>query len=503
MTRIRAALPQRSAAVLVVALAASLAWAQAETSNDVSPGHDADAATPVSATEQPVDDAEAKKDQPPATASRRKYPSSKSPATNRFGDRPNYFTDVSKLMDDGEDWSWFDLGVEHRTRFELRDDFYNAGGDSDRRFLMRSRAYLGVRKVMDPLRFGFEFQDSRAFGNDFPETTGDVNEHELLQAFGELYFEDPLGDGEPLSFRVGRMSFDAVDRRLVARNRFRNSTNSFDGFRLRIGDEQSVWEIDTFAFQPVERRERQFDHGDDERWFYGITGYWRGWSPNITLEPYYFILDEDRKGRTRQDREIHTLGVHGFGLFGDSGFDYDFDVAGQFGEVGSDNHCAFAAHAEVGYSFDHAWKPRLAAMFDYATGDENPNDGSSERFDRLFGAAHNFYGHSDQFIWSNTINPALYLSLKPTNQLHVEGFYRAYWLESDRDSWASTGLVDRDGRSGNFVGQELDVRVRYKIDPRALLDIGYAHFFPGDVPRNTSADADDSDFFYVAMTLSL
>ncbi|NDH69672.1 MAG: hypothetical protein EBY22_17605, partial [Gammaproteobacteria bacterium] len=37
------------------------------------------------------------------------------------------------------------------------------------------------------------------------------------------------------------MAFDAVDRRLITRNRNRNTTNTFDGFRLRLGDETLPW----------------------------------------------------------------------------------------------------------------------------------------------------------------------------------------------------------------------------------------------------------------------
>jgi hypothetical protein len=33
----------------------------------------------------------------------------------------------------------------------------------------------------------------------------------------------------------------------------------------------------------------------------------------------------------------------------------------------------------------------------------------------------------------------------------------------------------------------------------ATLDIGYAHFMPGNFVTNTADDADDSDFFYVTL----
>ncbi len=426
---------------------------------------------------------------------------SKSPSTNRHPDRPSYAKTLDRFTDN-DAISWLEFGIEQRSRFELRHEFFANDRESDELFMLRSRAYVGIRDILDPLRFGFEFQDSRLFGSRDDETPTDVNHVEIQQAFAELYFENALGDDQPLSFRVGRMSFDAVDRRLFSRNGFRNTTNAFEGFRIRAGDKQSLWEIDFFAFQPVERRPRQFDRGDEERWIYGINGYWRGWSPHITLEPYYFILDEDRKSLDMVDRELHTLGLHGYGLIGESGFDYDFNFAFQFGETEFENHRAFAAHGELGYSWRHPWQPRVALTFDYATGDDNPDDSESGRFDRLFGSSHTFYGYSDLFRWENTINPALYLSLQPTKQLHIEAYYRTYWLASDNDAWAVPGITDPTGSSGSFVGQEFDVRAVCDINDNASLDVGYIYFVPGDFVQNATDTTDDSDFFYVQMTLT-
>jgi hypothetical protein len=436
------------------------------------------------------------------TTSRRKYPGTKAVACAPRRDLPHYLRPLdAEVWGDAADW--LDFGIQQRTRFELRDDYYAEQLESDNPFLLRTRAYLGIRNIIDPLRFGFEFQDSRQFGSELAEGTGEVNENELLQAFAELYFPDAVGPDHPLSFRFGRMSFDAVNRRLFARNRFRNTTNAFDGFRLRIGDEQSPWDIDIFAFQPVERFLRQIDHGDDERWIYGINGYWRGWSPAITLEPYYFVLDEDRKGFGAIDRELHTIGIHGFGLFGDSGFDYDFDFAYQFGQITGGRHRAFATHGEIGYSFDHKWKPRAAVFFDYATGERDANDDINERFNSLFGAAHNFYGHSDNFGWNNLIQAAFHLSAKPTNKLRLNAFYRNFWLASDSDAFVRAGIRDRHGNSGDWIGHEIDMRTQYQITEELEIDVGYAYFIPGSFTSNAGSNAvDDSDFFYVQLTIT-
>ena len=107
-------------------------------------------------------------------------------------------------------------------------------------FLLRSRAYLGVKEILDPLRGAVEFQDSRRYNGHFPRDDRDWNEYDLLQAYGELYFkgalgEDPRKQQRPIRFRAGRMAYEVLDRRFIARNEWRNTTNTFEGFRINFG----------------------------------------------------------------------------------------------------------------------------------------------------------------------------------------------------------------------------------------------------------------------------
>ncbi|HKQ49849.1 MAG TPA: alginate export family protein [Phycisphaerae bacterium] len=427
------------------------------------------------------------------------YRASRAISTGRSPEPVSY---ARPLSDWGEPApKWLLMGIEQRTRYEYFDDNYQADLERDQPFLLRSRAYLGVQDILDPLRLGVEFQDSREFNNEMPGTTSNVDENDFLQAFAELYFADALGPREPLSFQVGRIAVDYVDRRLKSRNGFRNTTNAFDGFRLRAGDRDSKWELEAFAAQPVAIRQLQPDRANEEQWFYGIVGAWRGWAPLALFEPYYFILDQDNKGWDAADTELHTFGLHAYGDIGRSGFDYDLDAAFQCGKTDGLTHRAFATHAEVGYTFEHAWKPRVATWLNYAEGDHNPNDSVNETFNRLFGSSNRMYGILDYFIWSNMIQPSIGISAHPTPKTHLNAIYRAVWLASENDSWSRADRVDPTGQSGDFVGQEIDLFVEQRITDHCVFEIGYGHFMPGNFVRNTG-DSPDSDRFYVQTTIS-
>jgi len=80
----------------------------------------------------------------------------------------------------------------------------------------------------------------------------------------------------------------------------------------------------------------------------------------------------------------------------------------------------------------------------------------------------------------------------------------AFWLESDQDAiynvGGAPGRRDRTGRSGERVGQELDVTLLWKIDPHQSILFGYSHFFHDEFISNTGP-AKDADFFYLQYSL--
>ncbi len=418
----------------------------------------------------------------------------RSTAANRIAEKPDYVHAFGSSMD------WLDVGFESRTRYEVRSNDYTFGLLSDDALVTRNLLYLGVTKALDPLRFAFELQDSRRFFSDLGATTTVVDKLEPLQAYAQLYFDDAVGDA-PLSISFGRMAFDWADRRLISRNRNRNAISTFDGIRLRIGDENASWEIDAIAVRPVNRSIQNLDQSTNDLMLYGLAGYWRGWSPRVVLEPYWLWLDQREAGTTALRRNLHTFGLHAFGQWGQgNAWDYDLSLAGQWGQSGGLAQRAYAGHVEAGRTWTTAWKPRLGLWLNYASGDSNPTDSSNQRFDPLYGATYSFYGFSSYFSWQNMINPAVRFSVQPTKTLKCEIIHRAIWLAADRDSWVKSGRRDATGNSGSFVGQEFDARLVWQLRSNFDLDFAYAHFFPGKFASGTGA-APPGNFMQLAAIL--
>lgn len=409
---------------------------------------------------------------------------------------------AQSLRESGRDWKieildpldWLDVGLEVRTRYETRDrDYRDPALPSDDALLTRALAFIQVREQFDPFRFAVEIEDSRRFGGSGAERTTEVNHVEPLQFYSELWFTDAIGS-EPLSVRMGRMTIDFVDRRLVARNRHRNTINAYDGARLLIGDDASPWQVDAFLVYPVTRSLEGVDSSTDETTLLGLSSYWRRWAPGLVLEPYWLGLD-----RARDGKQIQTIGVHASGNWPGEHWDYDIDLASQYGESDGRDHSAWAAHVEAGHTWDHPWKPRLAAWLNYASGDRDPTDGKNDRFDPLYGASFSFYGYTGYFNWANLINPAVRFRLCPNDRVKCEAIYRGMWLASDHDSWARANRVDPTGKSGNFVGQELDLRIAYKLTHYLEVEWVQGLFLPGSFVENTGS-APGSSYGYWGAT---
>ena len=479
------------------------------------------------------------------------YVDRRSYGTGRETEPPRYVKQLNKTWlgdyDALADIDWLDVGFEHRFRYESRDnDFRRSTQTIDDPILLRSRAFIAVKNKFDPFRFTLELQDSRRNNSQFSRSfdTRDVNLSEVLQAYGELYFKesflpkDDLGNDRPISLKYGRHAFELSDRRLVARNEWRNTTNNFEGLRTHFGQAKNDWEIEAFALQPIQRFTVQSDERDKSQHFYGLVGDYRGWSNYVTLEPYYYLLKQDgnkvkfdANGRAaaknaKIDREIHTAGLRVYNAIPNTNWDYDAAYVKQWGHqdrlnnngkfIAELDHDAHAYNAEIGYTFKNAWNPRLSAFYGVATGDKNATDKKNQRFERLFGFARPW--SNDDYIQMENIRtpkvraefdvPQIYASIIGLDSIRVDTGLSRYYLDSDTDRWnAGANLRDQTGQSGDHIGDELDLRVRFPINKQVAVNLGYAHFWAGDFTKTTSRkiagesnrDA-QSDFFYLEIS---
>jgi hypothetical protein len=427
------------------------------------------------------------------------------------------------------------LRFEHRTRYEgLSDPFRvaNAGKVYTDVIAMRTLVH-GRVKLPAGFTIGAELQDSRAFRNgDTILNSTTVNSAELLRAY--LEFKGDV-DGGTLTARGGRITMDVGSRRFVARNRYRNTINGFTGIDLDWHGDADRDNLNVRAFftlpvqrepnpqSPANRRNRLRDNDvvfDTESFdvlFWGLFAA-RDLDEALGLEGvrgevFLFGLHEsDASDRPTRNRQLFTPGFRVFRKPAKALVDFTVEAALQAGQSratgGSTrelDHLAGFVHGTLGYTFDAPWSPRLALRFDYASGDSSAGDGTNERFDTLFGARRFEWGPTGiygPFARANLITPGLRVQIKPCKEVTAFTSVRSYWLASKTDGWTTSGVADPQGESGDHLGTQIELRVRWRIVPKTiLLEAGYAHLFAGEYIDTNSLSSNsnrqgDSDYVY-------
>lgn len=399
--------------------------------------------------------------------------------------------------------NWVEAGLNYRARFEHRDGDYRRSVDRvDNPLLSRTQFYFGIKEIIDPLRFAIELQDSRRNNSEFSKNVREVNELNLFQAYGELYFKNPLGFDREVKIRAGRMAFELMDRKLISRDDWGNSGTNFQGFRAIIGKKEDSWQLDNFAMQPIRKSAEEFDQRNSQQWIYGSVLSLRQFSQYITLQPFYLKLTQEKSVATTR-RNIDSPGLRFYGTFLDDHFDYGIIGVYQFGEDNGLDHRAYAYSTEFGYKFLEAvWQPRLSLIYGYASGDKNPRDGKNQRFERFYGF-NRPWSNNNHIDWTNLQAVKSRVEIKPTQKFFFESSYSYYWLASSTDLWTRTNLRDQTGMSGNFMGTDWEFRAHYQINSHLRSTLGYARFWPGKFTKLTSGRNDPSDFLYFELTANL
>lgn len=426
---------------------------------------------------------------------------------------------------------WLSLSGTQRTRFEHLDGQFRADSatktydDSDHLFALRTTLRADAR--LESFIATAELMDARQYEADSGSAidTTVVNAAEFVQAFVGYEGKGLVREGDKTTAIVGRHTMDLGNRRLVARNDFRNTTNNFDGINV-LWESATKSSLRAFYTLPVRRlptdeeslldNDVELDESNRHVQFWGLYGTLAELFPKVQAELYWLELDEqDSAGLPTADRDLTTLGLRALRKPAKGAFDFELESAWQFGSSHSGassatelDHDARFHHLEAGYTFDATWKPRLALQYDLATGDDDSLDGENNRFDTLFGARRWEFGPTGIFgalARANLVSPGWRVTANPTDALDLMFAHRFAYLESETDAYTPGNVRDPSGNSGDEVGQLVEFRARWNVLPGNFsLDFGVAHLFAGEFLDNapTASGNGDTSYVYLQTLLS-
>lgn len=144
----------------------------------------------------------------------------------------------------------------------------------------------------------------------------------------------------------------------------------------------------------------------------------------------------------------------------------------------------------VGYHAKNLpWDPTAWAVYNYMSGDNNPNQGTDHTFNQLFPFMHYYEGWVDAIGRQNLHDANLRLYLYPEDWVTIWLQYHHYWLASPRDAlYGIAGNAyrrDPTGRAGSDVGQKAEILANFHLTKRADLYAGYSYLWGGEFLKNT------------------
>ncbi len=373
---------------------------------------------------------------------------------------------------------WLCLTAGYRVRLER----YSAGnfqvGNSDSYMLTRFRFGVLIKPAIW-FKVYTELQDATAFWKTPPVALPYQSTWDLRRAYVDI------GDVEKsrLAFRAGRQDLSFGYGRLLGTSYWRNASRGYDAAMMVI---RWNWlRVNAFAASPVAAVTNGLSHHVQGNNLHGIYGGLRNLIPGSNIEPY--ILWRLSSGVRTEAGKLSNLdekivGVRWAGTA--SHFDYDAEIAGQTGSIGTDKIRAWAWSVITGYTIESSrLKPRVFAKYDFASGDRNLADGTDGTFDQIYPNIHDHHGVADQVAWQNlkSVRTGVRISLRRNWML--AGMYNDFWLASATDAYynSSGTAVARDstGLSGTHIGRELDVETSYRLDRHLEFGAGLGHFFSG------------------------
>lgn len=423
---------------------------------------------------------------------------------------------------------WVEFSLSQRTRYENVSNNWRAGqrDANNSQLPLQSRIHLGINQ--GPFWIMFEGQDSRTHFNEPGDFTGRMtNTFDILQLFGSATFKNVFDTGLRTDLHVGRFTLEMGNARLIGRNNYPNTTNTFDGGHLAVGNDKD-WRVRAFLTSPVIIDQTELDESSKKALFWG-TAFESTQLSWLNGEVYYLGISDSIDPRPNRDRHFSTFGAHGYkkavrkksdfkdGEFGR--WDYDLESMIQTGERRGKDHFAYAGFAKAGYTFNAPWIPQFLAEYVYASGSDDPDSDKSQTFDRLFGLRRPDLMQTSlyaPFTHSNLESAGWRFTVQPEDNIKVYFKHHANWLAEAKDAFqgsavSGSNLQDKTGSSGRWLGHDIELIGEYKFGSNLILSAGYSHWFKGDyfdrlaqLPNRGNLPQDgekDTDYFFAQTEL--
>jgi hypothetical protein len=414
----------------------------------------------------------------PAALAQYQYPKGTATSFEEYKDYPQIRGQTQPLTEH-ELPSWMTLDGELRSRTEGQSAINLLPGQAKFYELTRVRGGIEIRPT-SWLTMYAQFHDAHALGLPLKYTAANMRDtFDDRQAYLEFHYK-------PVKFFAGRQLLNFGNERVIGISDWTQTSRSWDGFDLRIGDKNRV---DLFSASVVIIHPTAADMHAGGLNYHGVYGSINSWIPRTTLEPFVLVKAMPRVLSQQNIYGTETEVTPGLRAQGFPGWNIDYDITGtlQRGSYSNDSIHAGSLLVKAGYIAPHLpWKPHLLGEYDYATGNTHRDPYRINTFDQQYPSNHNAFGLVDLFGFQNIKQYRLNLDLKPTQGLTLLFQGESLHVATTHDSvYNGTGSplvrAPLTGFTSDDIGTGFDASAKYVYHKYFVVQAGVGHLFPGQI----------------------
>lgn len=315
----------------------------------------------------------------------------------------------------------------------------------------------------------------------------DRNDLDFHQAYIEgIPWQDSTGN--KVLLRLGRFELLYGTGRLISVADMPNNRINFQGGLVKVKKKSS--EIEAFIVRPIQNKEFIFDDAiDSNAWLWGAYSK-HNLKSNKGVDIYY--LGADRKDAMFEsginDQTRHTIGLKYYSTYR-LYFNYDIELAYQFGVFGSRPVSAYYFSAELSYALKKTkYKPTFSLGNNIISGNRNKSKYMGT-FDALYPRP--YFGQAAPIGPSNLIDIHPGFRIYPRKRFYVSFEIDCMWRYSSDDALYTPSVdVSRPVLTSNskYIGTQYIVEANYQINKYFSFFLNYNVFPAAKFIQETGAD---------------
>jgi hypothetical protein len=368
------------------------------------------------------------------------------------------------------------FGADLRERVEIDNNALLGYGNKGTNAYDLHRLLLFADWHYDGFQVFVQFSNETEAGRAPAPLPTDIDRGDLAQGF--IDYASAAGPGN-LTVRAGRFEMAYDEGALIGLRDGPNVRQVWDGLQSFYVVPEG--RIDAFLVKPVNVSPGYFD----DRTLAGQTlwGVHVSASPSdiapVKITAFYYgnTMPDVDFYPLRGKEQTHTAGLRL--LASEGAFDESIGGIGQIGRLAGQNVLAWAAHGDVGWTFESRWTPRLGLRTDVLSGGDG--GGTVHTFNALYPN----YAYSTEATIeapANLIQAGATVGLHPLNSVTINTTLECLWRYSLHDAFYAAptfALVPPDGKTHGFTGTEQQVEAIWHINKFLDLTGAYVHFEPG------------------------